>query len=147
MRTTLICVVGLQIKSYTNSILQKAAAASATCRHSCLITHTLTDTHTYSAHMPAICDALKLANICLPAFCCCFVFLPTRSWWRRPPFCCSSVACLVTASLALLSSPLLCVCLSLGCRLYMPATPAKKRQEAERPSSACPSNKRNKSNF
>lgn len=132
MRTTLICVVGLQIKSYTNSILQKAAAASATCRHSCLITHTLTLTHTL-AHMPAICDALKLANICLPAFCCCFVFLPTRSWWRRPPFCCSSVACLVTASLALLSSPLLCVCLSLGCRLYMPATPAKKgrRQSAQ----------------
>lgn len=69
--------------------------------------HTRTHTHTL-AHMPAICDALKLANICLPAFCCCLVFLPTRSWWRRPPFCCSSVACLVTASLALLllSSPL-----------------------------------------
>lgn len=48
MRTTLICVVGLQIKSYTNSILQKAAAASATCRHSCLITHTLA--HTLRTH-------------------------------------------------------------------------------------------------
>lgn len=79
MRTTLICVVGLQIKSYTNSILQKAAAASATCRHSCLITHTLTDTHTYSAHMPAICDALKLANICLPAFCCFVLFSCPRA--------------------------------------------------------------------